>query len=905
MKTMPRRFSILPLILLCGLLLDSSRGEDPTWWSFRPLSRPIAPRISEFRDADRAFNKIDRFVIAKLREQGLRLSPEADRRMLVRRLYFNIIGLPPTPDEVEKFVNDPDPNAYEKLVEKLLDSPRYGERWARHWLDVVHFGETHGYDKDKLRLNAWPYRDYVIRSFNEDKPYAQFVKEQIAGDILWPTSPDGVVATGFIAAGPWDFIGHAEVPETKRDGKIARHLDRDDMVATTMNTFSSITVQCAQCHDHKADPVTMTDYYSLQSVFAALDRADRDYDIDPKIAAKRLELKAQLSSSEQAIAKLNQEIEKAKTDEIRIAEKKIAKIEKSLSSENSNSSQFGYHSKIASTQDTEKWIQIDLGRVASIQTIGLFGAKEYGFDDFGFPYQFRIETALEESFEKATLVAQFEDVDHPRPGSEPVEIKAGGIEARYLRMTASKLWPRHMKGQTVSEDWIFALGELAVIADGKVAEVVGVHSLDSIQAPPRWSKKNVSDGLFGGSSKIHLEKWLPGDSKDQSAQLARLVDLRNKLLLRVAGPKAAARVEQVAIKSELEQKIAGLPMPQKIYAGTIHKGSGNFIGRGGLQGTPRPIFVLNRGDVSQPGDPVTPGAVPGIVDSLPERFKLPANHHEGDRRVALAEWITHPENKLTWRSIVNRIWQYHFGRGIVDTPNDFGRIGAAPSHPELLDWLAVEFRESGGSMKHLHRLILKSAVYRQSSSDIATMAEIDSSNQYLWRQNRRRVEAEVVRDSVLALAGKLGLKMGGPSFQDFVIEHPEHSPHYQYYLSDPDDPAIHRRSVYRFAVRSQPQPLMDALDCADPSLLVDKRSETNTALQALAMLNNALLLRMSEHFAERISAEPEPVAAAFTLALARSPNPSELETLNDYAAEHGLAATCRLILNLNEFSFID
>ena len=246
-------------------------------------------------------NPIDGFILSKLKQQGLKMSGKADRRVLIRRLYFNLWGMPPTQDEINNFINDPNPNAYRNLVDKLLASPRYGERWARHWLDVVHYGETHGYDKDKPRPNAWPYRDYVIRAFNNDKPYHQFIKEQIAGDILWPDTSDGIVATGFIAAGPWDFIGHAEVPESKIDGKVARHLDRDDMVTTTMNTFTSLTVQCAQCHDHKRDPVTMEHYYSLQSVFSALDRADRPYDENPKTATERQELKEKKKNLEDSI----------------------------------------------------------------------------------------------------------------------------------------------------------------------------------------------------------------------------------------------------------------------------------------------------------------------------------------------------------------------------------------------------------------------------------------------------------------------------------------------------------------------------------------------------------------------------------------------------------------------------
>ncbi|HEY6168157.1 MAG TPA: DUF1553 domain-containing protein, partial [Verrucomicrobiae bacterium] len=287
---------------------------------------------------------------------------------------------------------------------------------------------------------------------------------------------------------------------------------------------------------------------------------------------------------------------------------------------------------------------------------------------------------------------------------------------------------------------------------------------------------------------------------------------------------------------------------------------------------------------------------------------------------ALSKWLTDPQNPLTWRSIVNRVWLYHFGRGLVDTPNDFGRMGQLPTHPELLDWLAAEFRDGGQSFKKLHKLIVTSATYRQASFGVPPSGgsaagdslkaglQTDSDNRYLWRMNRRKLEAEAIRDSVLFVSGKLDLKMGGPSFQDFVIEKPEHSPHYQYHLADPENPATHRRSVYRFLVRSQQQPWMATMDCADPSMLVEKRNQTISPLQALALLNNQLMVVMAKHFAERVEKAGgvnEQLTLAIRLALARSPNNAELKSLTAYAQQHGLANACRVILNLNEFVFVD
>jgi hypothetical protein len=615
---------VVALTLVLVYLLPVGASEP--WWSFAPIGGHALPSV---KHVDWMRTPVDAFVLHKLESMGLTPNPAADRRTLIRRLSFDLCGLPPTPEEIERFLNDQATDAYERLVERLLASPHYGERWARHWLDVVHYGDTHGYDKDKIRPNAWPYRDYVIRAFNEDKPYTRFVHEQLAGDVLYADTVDGITALGFLAAGPWDFVGQAELREGSLDKQITRNLDRDDMVATTMNTFTSLTAQCARCHDHKFDPIEQEDYYSLQAVFAAIDRADRPY------------------------------------------------------------------------------------------------------------------------------------------------------------------------------------------------------------GPP---------GKTG--------------------------------------------------------------RPLVYAAATQFVPIGTFTA---TNGKPRPIHVLRRGSEKSPKKLVGPGTV-SCVPGLESRFKLASNHAEGERRAALARWITDRQNPLTWRSIVNRVWQYHFGQGIVDTPNDFGHMGALPSHPELLDWLATEFRDRGQSLKQLHRLIVNSNTYRQSSAVRTPAAREDAGNRYLWRMNRRRLEAEELRDAVLAVAGKLDWRMYGPGFKPFGFED-DHSPRYKYEEHDPDDTASHRRSVYRFLVRSVPDPFMGALDCADPSQIVEKRTETQTALQALALLNNKFMIRMAGHVAERLeSTAPDlgsRVSAAFLLALGRAPERDELSSLCAYVKRHGLANACRLILNTNEFAFVD
>ncbi len=1030
-----------------GIALKDRQFDGKLWWSLQSLARPN-PTAIEAADNDAARagcrSPIDAFVIAELREKGLVPSPEADRRTLYRRLSFDLHGLPPDPAEVDAFVADPDPTAYERLVDALLASPRYGERWARHWLDVVHYGDTHGYDKDKLRPNAWPYRDYVVRSFNEDKPYDRFVLEQLAGDVLWPETADGQIATGFIAAGPWDFIGHAEVPESKIDGKIARNLDRDDMVTTAMNTFCSLTVQCARCHNHKFDPVTQADYYRLQAVFAALDRADRMFDTDPAVSHRRAELLAEQKRLKSEEQRLTGELVKLGGEELKSLDQKMASTQQAAAGQ--RRPEYGYHSGIERDQNTTKWVQVDLGREVAIKSLALVGCWDdfNGIGDgFGFPVRFKVELSSDPDFKVNVIVAldrTAEDVTNPGtklwmidlaqrdfgkqvvpgratsalppsprrggpgrgddspatpdsdkspdPQAAPLpnpprrgegtrqeneaeeKTKAKAEEpltlalspqsrgevtkpedqakpegeakktARYVRVTATKLAPR-------MNDFIFALAELSVFdTDGKnVAARATVTALDSIEAPVRWAKQNLVDGIFTGQSADDVKQL----REQRAALLERLVPLALRDEMR--------RVEAALVATDGQLKT--LPAPQYVYAGMIHHGGGTFSGTGSLGGKPRPIHILKRGDVTTPGDEVQPGIVP-LRPNEPGEFTLVPHHVEGDRRVAFAKWIVDEQHPLTWRSVVNRLWQHHLGRGLVDTPNDFGRMGQLPTHPELLDWLAIEFRDGGRSLKRLHRQIVTSATYRQTStptppglprwsqvsallsgaseggvrSELSGDAEedgvvqkpashrgkpggvatkeadqLDSSNTLLWRSNRRKLDAESLRDAMLLVAGKLDDRMGGPAFQDFVIEKPEHSPHYEYHLHDPEDPKSHRRSIYRFLVRSQTQPFMTTLDCADPSMIVEKRNETVTALQALALRNNKLVLSMSNHMAQRITAaspdERQRIALAFRLALGRSPTAEEQTALTEYATQHGLPQTCRVILNLNEFAFVD
>jgi hypothetical protein len=876
-------------------LTDAEKHRaGPDWWSLQPLRQPTLPAVK-----DKAWprSELDAFILAALDAKGLKPSPPAERATLLRRVTFDLHGLPPTPEEIDAFVNDAAPDAYEKVIDRLLASPRYGERWGRHWLDVVHYGDTHGYDKDKPRPHAWRYRDYVIKSFNDDKPYPRFIKEQLAGDILFPNDPECIIATGFIAAGPWDFVGHVELREGTVDKEKTRLLDRDDMVSSTVGTFLSLTAHCARCHDHKFDPIPQKDYYRLQAVFAGVDRGDRPF-ADKEHLENRERLvkrQAELAAERDALLKKAAAVtspELARLDEeLKSLREQLAKLPKP---ETKPSPTNGYHSAIAATADVEKWVQIDLGKPLPIEAIRLIPARPTDFPDtpgFGFPTRFKVAVSDDATFEKAEILADHSKADFANPGDHAFVLPTKQT-ARYIRVTAHRLWPR-------TNDYVFALAEMQVDSGSKnVALGAKVTAMDSIEAG-RWSTKNLVDGFDSRQS-------LPDRSDPKVAALLKDRDELMALIQR-ADEKRQAEADCLiddATKASLamattafaavNKELKAMTLPDMVYAATPH--------------APRPIHILRRGDVEQPRELVDAGGL-ACIPGVDADFKRAKPEDEGDRRAALADWIADRNNPLTWRSIANRVWHYHFGKGIVDTPNDFGWNGARPTHPDLLDWLAVYVRNNGGSLKKLHRLILLSNTYRQASTFNSDAAKLDADNRYLWRMNRQRLDAEEIRDAVLAVSGKLDAKMGGPGFELFRFKD-DHSPIYDHEdLAKINDPATFRRTVYRFTVRSVPNPFLECLDSADPNLTTPVRHSTLTALQALALLNDPFIVKQAEYWAERLrNLNDDPgtqIELAYKFAFGRSPRDDEKKTLLGFVKKHGLPSTCRLLLNANEFVFID
>ncbi len=712
-KLPPAEVEILRKWIASGASYGDVKLEEAAkqlWWSFVPPKLVKAPNLNwpviepprhqdtkngvlnrkDTKTQRTAFNAsanpIDAFVLAKLRENGLSPSPPANRRVLIRRAYFDLIGLPPTPEETAAFEADKSPNAWEKVVDRLLASPHYGERWGRHWLDVVRYADSGGFEGDRDRPLMYRYRDYVIQSFNGDKPFNRFVQEQIAGDELWPNDPEALIATGYLAGGCEDLV--------EKNAK-SRADEIDDLIMTTGQGMLGLTLGCARCHDHKYDPVLQKDYYRLYACFAP---------------SKRVEMPI------------------GNPEERRLIDAENAPVEKQL----------------------------------------------------------------------ATLRAEW----------QPLRDK----------------------------------GIAAAKKDGQL---------------------NPTDE--------HINRALDNADRNRLAELTRQI-------------------------TQMESKRK--PYPQA-YAVT----------------DTGPTFatshVLVRGDAYVKGDAVEPGfirALPGGDFTITEAL---ATKTTTGRRKALAEWITNKDNPLPARVWMNRVWRQHFGRGLVNSPSNFGLNGDTPSHPELLDWLAIEFAKNGGHTKPIHRMILLSNAWQQSSLQRLECMKTDPQNRYLWRMPVRRLEAEAIRDTMLAASGTLNTEIGGPAVYPPVdpslradtfqgINWPEGEDSYRTW----------RRSVYVKVKRSLIFPQLDVFDCPEISATVGARNVTTTPNQALLMLNDPLIRRQATLFAERLKREcgddsRAQIDRAYRLTLSRAPNAKELSLCLDYLKSHPVAEFCHSMLNLSEMVYVE
>lgn len=729
--------------------------EDRRHWSFLPLNRVTPPQP---KDTGWVHTEVDMFIRHAQEAKRLKPAPEAAARVLVRRIYFDVLGLPPTPLEVEEFVDSTDPQAYEKLVDRLLASPHYGERWARHWLDVARYADSHGQEADDDRPTAYHYRDFVIRALNEDMPYDQFVRWQIAGDEFDPDNPLAISATGFLTAG----VSTRRRQELMEEERLRnRYNELDDMIATTGSAMLGLTLGCARCHDHKYDPIPTRDYYRLMTAFHSGDRAEVPLATRAEVAKHAQSTSAWKQSYDAATAKLNDWLAAAKLP----------------------------------------------------------------------------HSALLRESKIADLKASDEDKARLRDGAQK-----GSSAYKALQK-------QHAKALQISDEDYYA--------------------------------------RFDDAQRAHWN----------------------------------------ALAAEVKRLEQGQPQPLP-----------TAFAMEDFDATPVPTWLFRRGEFLDRGDRVELGFV-----SVLTKGRTPAEYYAMARaerplenstyqRKALALWMTdldHGPGALLARVMVNRIWQHHFGEGLVRTVNDFGTRGDAPSHPELLEWLAHEFVAGGWKLKRLHRAILTSATYRQSATHDAAMARLDPENRLHWHWPLQRLESEVLRDAMLAVSGTLNPRMMGPAFKPPIAVEAMQARNTQspYPKNAKDEPATRRRTVYMFHKRVIQYPLMQAFDGPDATQSCGQRSRTTVATQGLAMLNDGFVRLRAEEFADRLPANGSDTAAlvrqSYELAFGRAPTVNEIQAgvefinsqtrsrharagvLTDKSRRLALADYCQVLFGLNEFIYIE
>ena len=825
---------------------------DMNWWAFQPLGKPEVPDPPNL-PKDWSHSVIDRFIYAKLLEKGLQPSLPAARTTLIRRATFDLLGLPPTPEDVEAFINDNSPDAYEKLVDRLLASPQYGERWGRHWLDVIRFGESHGYEQNHLRQQAWPFRDYIIQSFNQDKPFTQMILEQLAGDQLAPDDPGISVGTGFLVAGTHDTVTIENI-----EGKLQQRAnDLDDMVSTTGAAFLGLTVGCARCHDHKFDPILQSDYYRIQAAFGGVQHGEREWTTLGEKERHAAREKPLLEKQQQIIAKMNALKEKARP----LVESQKGEITQRL------------RPAVSSRRNEET-----------------------------FP-------PVATRFVRMTIIATTKN--HP-PALDELEIWTAGPDPKNVALASYGSKARARKTRTDEKDPNFYKVEF--LNDGKTDEIwisgeAGTGEL-TLELPRietigriSWSRDRpgANQGKFVGYLPVRYafeistdglnwqkiagsEDRLPYDEEER----------QEFFLLAVLSDSDRLDWETLkAQKTKLQETLAALPTLPRAYTGTFEQPK-------------EPAYLLKRGNPVDKGQVIPPGSLSTLERMLPG-YQLDSNTPEGERRLALARWMIDERNALTARVLANRIWHYHFGKGFVGTPSDFGFNGDRPTHPELLEWMAGHLQELGWRLKPLHREIMLSATYRQASTSRPEETSIDNESRYLWRYPPRRLEAEAVRDSILVVSGKLNPRMGGPGFRlyKYTVDNVA-----TYYPLEEFDPSTFRRAVYQQTARSVKDDLMSLYDCPDSTSPDPKRVVTTTALQALSLLNSTFIIDQANFFAERLIRETNgsdfqaQAIRGFQLAFGRRRTTLELNMAAAFIKQNGLMAFCRILFNANEFIYV-
>ncbi len=844
------------------------KRADKTWWSLQALAKTPPPEAKDLKTKLGKVTKpqrtkfdlkawqenpIDRYILAQLAAKDLQPNLPAERRALIRRVTYDVTGLPPTMEEVDAFVSDKSPDAYAKLVDHLLASPRYGERWGRHWLDIVRFGESNGFERNFIIDNAWPFRDYVIRSLNEDKPFNQFIIEHLAGDVVGKDQPDVEIGAAFMTIGPYDDVGNQDPVAAAN----IRAATLDDMVTATGSAFLGLTINCARCHNHKFDPIPTEDYYRIKSVFEGVKHG-------PRVLATA-ELRKQFDD---ATKPLNEERARL------VAEK--AKVDKDI----------------------------------------------------------------------AERIKKAEALPTPRPAPSPRQTDEAfaPVPARHVRFNflASSSSPVSAGGAKLEEVQVWS-GERNVALASNGAKADGTKSREAKDFDNAYDVTLVNDGKFGA-------RWFIGNPAQLTITLAKAETIeRVTLFNNYTGPDdrviagAAPAVIEYEIFTSLDGKewkkvadsfdrkpftpaLATERITRRVIndedrkrLAELNKSIGAVDAKlraipalptawlGNLSQPKDPTVVQRGGDPMKPGDVVKPSSL-NVLERVTKSYELAPTAPETERRLALAKWIVSEENPLTARVLVNRLWHYHFGTGIVDTPGDFGFLGSQPTHPELLDHLAHRLHAHGWKLKALHREILLSQTYQQSADYRETAARVDKDARFLWRFPPRRLGAEEVRDTMLSVTGKLDERMGGPGFRLYDYKSDNVS---TYTPLDKVGPETYRRAVYHQSARASVVDVLSDFDLPDNAFGVPRRANTTTPLQALTMLNHTFTLDMAAALAARVEKEAgkddptKSVQRAYALAFQRQPTKSELKASTDFLSQHGLNAFCRALFNANELIYLE
>jgi Protein of unknown function (DUF1553)/Protein of unknown function (DUF1549)/Planctomycete cytochrome C/PA14 domain len=852
-----------PLTAAEVTILKQWISEGAKWsqhWAYRKLEKPTVPKVTE---SQLVKNPIDNFIFHGLEHKQLKPNALTDKRTLVRRAYYNLTGLPPTQAEIAAFEQDNTPNAWEKLIDKLLASEHYGEHWGRKWLDVVRYAETNSFERDNPKPHVWRYRDYVIRSFNNNKPYDQFLKEQLAGDELSKPTAEQYIATGFYRLGVWD--------DEPADRELAMYDGFDDIITTVGQGMLGLTFNCARCHDHKIDPISQVDYYQLVSFVRHM----------VPMAGSGPGIEHALFNSEKDRVAF-EEAKRDREQQMQVAQKELDRLEDIF--------------RIVTSKETES-------------------KKHVGKDFEALTYQLYLQ-----SFDLLPDFTKLKPSKTEQAVDNLIDIAVAKRNTEFGLVFQGKL------KIPADGDYTFFLdsddGSRLILDEKTLLTYDGIHGTGS--------EKQLKVTLNAGTVNLKLEyfqrhnglglslAWNGPDfarrslsqGSEEDIRPMKKGNIRNIILKR--GKEVLGDDEFAKYQTALQQ-LEKLKVEPNIEKALVIKEQGTHA--------PAQVFLLQRGTPGAHGVPVEP-AFPSLFAAAKPQIAVNQLANSSGRRTALANWISSAENPLTARVFVNRVWQGQFGRGIVRSPNNFGGLGTPPTHPELLDWLAQEFVQSGWNVKKLQKLIMMSYAYQMSSAGNASALTKDPANDLFWRYDLRRLSAEEVRDSIMAVNRTLNLEMYGnsvyPEIQAEVLAG-QSRPGAGWKTSSPRDAA--RRSIYIHVKRSLISPLLASFDFPETDTSCEARFTTTQPAQAFAMLNGKFANEQAHWLAEYIQKMPDTttpekfVAAAYPLVLERTASTSEIASgvtlINALQQQHGLTAAqsqgqfCLFMYNLNEFMYLD